>query len=351
MASCSCMFVAATGYADTPAADCVRAHPNLGAWETAFLIALPSLLAGIVYVICRGKALWKKRLVDMAPSLFIVFLVYALAVAYAAGWWGACDTSILALIATLVSYGAVLSTTMFGAHWAVYCTREKGRLRYVIVPFSVMATTALAHNMLQAADKWGPQDIGATLQSFAVIAMVATAAAAAIFDAKYAKNRGRNLRYGWILPPAVLIAVGILAQFITPGAAGWVDGDDIKIHIIQAVWAGVAVMGGMLGARATESSTKLLRFWLAPVVVLVALTPFYHGVSSEWVCLTDMASCVDQGPIVRLYTLAGYIDEHGTLRPWILVTTLLSIWNVMMAMAVAMLGAAMATRVRPEHTS
>lgn len=350
--ACSCIFVAATGAARTPAEDCVRTMPHLGAWWAIFLLAMPSLPAGIVYAICRGKVRQKRRLADMAPSLSIIFLVYALAIAYAAGWWGACDAPVLASIAALTSYGAALSSAVFGAYWAAYYTRDQGRLRYMLVPFSVMTTTALAYNILKTSDGWGPQDIGATLQFFATIAAIAVAVAAAMFDAEYSKSRRQKSGWGWTLP-IILIAIGILAYFITPGSDGWPDGngDDIQIHVVQTVWAGVAVTGGMLTTRATESPTKSPWLWASPPIMLIFLVVVYPGISSEWECLNSIDQCADPGPIVRMYTLVGHIDEHGAFRPWILVTILLSLWNAMMAMAVAMLGVAMASRVRPESIS
>lgn len=351
--ACSGLYVAATGAAGAPAEDCVQTQSHLGVWETVFLLALLAPPAGIACAASRGGAWSKKCLTDMAPSLFMVFLACAFAVVYAGGWSGVCDVSTLSSIAVLASYGVVLSVAMLAVYRDLYGTSAKERFQDPFVLVSVMTTTVFAHNMLQGMN-WMPQDVGATMQFFAAIAMMASAVATAIFDAEYHKNRRHNLKLVRILPPIFLITIGVLAYYVTSGVDEWRvgDGDDIQLYVVQTMWAGVTIAVGMLVAHATEFPTKSPFLWLVPAIMLAVLAPLYHGISSEWECLTSMAKCTDPpGPIVSMYKAAGHLDEGVTLRPWFFVTALLVIWHIFTALAVAILGAALAARVRAKHKS
>ena len=80
---------------------------------------------------------------------------------------------------------------------------------------------------------------------------------------------------------------------------------------------------------------------------MAAPAALYRGIWGEWECLAGMAKCADPpGSIVAKYDDEGYLDESMTLKPWALVTTLLTTLNLFVTVAAAMLGAAVAARVR-----
>ena len=80
---------------------------------------------------------------------------------------------------------------------------------------------------------------------------------------------------------------------------------------------------------------------------MAAPAALYHGIWGEWEYLAGMAKCGDPpGSIAAKYDDEGYLDESMTLKSWALVTTLLTTLNLFVTVAAAMLGAAVAARVR-----
>lgn len=358
MASSSGLFVAATGAVDKLAESCGWILGHLALWEMAALLALFAVLAGVVCAAYSNGVGWKRRLGGAAPILLIALPVCAFAVAHAADWLGACNIP-APYIAALAYAGAAWSGIMLGVCWDVYGASKNKPFQYTVL-VSVMATTAFAYNMLQVAGSWGSDSNAVAQQFFAAIAMVATAVGVAIFGVEYGKNRGQYPRRYWLLPIALFVA-GVMAYSVPSGADVWPGGDggDIQWYIVQTMWAGVTVAGTMLGARivaflveiaakrqAAGLPAKSLRLWLTLTAALAVLGPSYYAISDEWVCLTTVTKCADPpGPIVSMYALAGLLGDDKYFRPWVFVTALLVVWNVMMALVAAMLGATMSTRM------
>lgn len=348
MISSSALFVAAPEYAGALAGSCGWASPHLGVYGTVLLLAP---LACIAYVAYRGGAPRKRHLKHMVPSLFVTFLVCAFAIMHMAGW-GACDASTISYVAAAAAVGVVLSGVTFGVYLDVYGAPKKWPFRNTAVLACIMAVAAFACNALQAAD-WDPLGMPGARPFLVAIAMVATAVAAGMFGVEYAKSRGRSWKRYWVLS-VVLIAVGAIAYCIVLGLNGGEvgDGDYIQLYVAQTLWSGVTIMMAMFGAYiAAKWPTNSLRLWLVPTVVLVGLIASHPGISSEWNCLSSIEICADPGPIVSLHERAGLLDEGTTFKLWVLVTALLAIWHVFTAMAAAMLGAAVAARVRAERTA
>ena len=273
----------------------------------------------------------------------MAFLVCAFAAGHAAGWWCAYDMPILSHAATLASVGVVLSAVMFGVYRDAYGAREQGPPGDPTVLISVVAAASFASNMLRVAGDWGPQDIEATLQSFAAVAAVATAVAATAFTTEYRKNPGQSMRWVWALS-AILIAAGVIAR-IALGSDDWEDGDgdDTYLYVVQTLWTGVTMAAAMLAVALTKLSPESRRLWIAPMLMLVILVALSDNFPGEWECFTSPDRCADSpGPMETIYRLT----ESGTVRPWISATTNMSFWNVTAAVAVAMLGKAMAARIR-----
>lgn len=343
--ACATLFVVITGTAGTEAEHCVRAPPNLEAWYVALSLTLPAplaLLAGIMSHASRGRAWWQRRL-DTAPSLSVVFFVCAFVAGHAAGWWCVYDTPILSYTATLASVGVVLSAVMFGVYRDAYGAREQGPPGDPTVLISVVAATSFASNMLRVAGDWGPQDIEATLRSFAAVAAVATAVAATAFTTEYRKNPGQSMRWAWTLS-AILIAAGVIAR-IALGPDDWEDGSggDTYLYVVQTLWTGMTMAAAMLAVVLTKLSTESRRLWIGSMLMLAIFVAFSDDFSGEWECFTSPDRCADSpGPMETIYRLT----ESGTMRPWISATTHISFWNVTAAVAVAMLGKAMAARIR-----
>lgn len=369
MTASSALFIVAIAAAGAPAEHCGRAPPHFEAWEMVLLLALPALplllimLDVIVWYTHRGEVRWKRHL-EMAPSLFVVFLVCAFTAGYVAGWLDVCDTATLSNIAALASVGAVLSSVMFGVYLNVCRTPGKGWFWNITVLAFVITATALVYYVLQVVNDLEPL-YEAARQLLVPLAMVGMAMIVGIFSAEYSKNRRQSLKWTCMLLVA-LIAMGV-TTYIASGVYGRVVGDtaDIHLYVVQTMWAGVTLAGAMLGVWAMLATRGILAepaaakwrpishwVWLAPTMVLAGLAPSYHDISDEWVCLTSMDRCEDPpGPVMSIYGPAGHdISEHGTLRQWIPATVLLAVWNTVTAMVAAMLGDAVAARVRPERT-
>ena len=370
MTASSALFIVAIAAAGVPAEHCGRAPPHFEAWEMVLLLALPALplllimLDVIVWYTRRGEVRWKGHL-EMAPSLFVVFLVCAFTAGYVAGWLDVCNTATLSNIAALASIGAVLSSVMFGVYLNVCRTPGKEWFWNITVLAFVITATALVYYVLQVVNDLEPL-YEAARQLLVPLAMVGMAMIVGIFSAEYSKNRRQSLKWTCVLL-AALVVVGV-ATYLTSGVYGRVvgDTDDIHLYVVQAMWAGVTVAGAVLGAGAMLETRAMLAepaaakwrpishwVWLGPTMVLAGLAPSYHDISGEWVCLTSLDRCEDPpGNIELRYTLAVHdLNEHGTLRPWIPTTILLATWNGVTAMVAAMLGDAVAARIKPERTT
>ncbi len=345
MAFSSYAYVAAAAAAGVQARYYGPFQPCTTSWETAFLLALPALLVGVLLETHRGWIRRKRRL-DMAPGILVALPMCAFALAHMAGGWGACDMPVLPYVAALASVGAVLSAVIFGAYYDVHGTSGRGRFPDVTLLVSVMAAAAFAYNMLQVADGWWPENAEVALPLFATIAMVATALAVGVFGAEYGRNRGQSLVWASALSVA-LITMSVVVRIVL-GADDWevVDGDDAYLYAVQTVWTGVTVAGAMLGARAAATFPKrYLPLWLTLTSILAILAVPYSDIWNSWECITSTDRCADPpGQIELMFNLAG----HGTLRPWVSVTVLLAIWHIFVTMAAAMLGAAVASRMRTE---
>ena len=192
----------------------------------------------------------------------------------------------------------------------------------MLVLTAAIAVTAVVHFVLQAA---GGRDLLAVHVvwllpvTFAMVVMVSTVG---VFVAKYGKNRNQNWRRRRVFAlSAVLIGLGIAAYWFPSDAdicrVGY--SVDVQLCVAQTLWAGVTILAAIFAA------------------MLVAYTP----TASLWLGLVLT---------VALALLAGNYsniqDEYMTLQPDIFVTALLVIWRMWVILAPAMLGAAVAARMR-----
>ena len=346
-AASSALFVAATGAADALVERCGWAS-SLDIWGVA-LLAAP--LAGIVWDAyrCAGMTWGKRYREDIVPFLCITFPVYVFVVAHMVGWACVYDTS-TPYVAALASVVAVLSGAMFGVYYDVYGMREKGPPWRIVT--SVLAVAALAYYVFQVTVGWD-SSYEVVRQSFVVIAMVVMAMAVGIFGAGYGRNRGQR-RIRWWLLPVAFIVVGAPAFYTASSQNSWSVGDDdyAYLYIVQSIWAGVTVGGVMLGALAAAGFPKKSPWvWVGPVIMLAALAAPYHYISNDWMCLVSVDGCAEPSDWVK--SMRG-MDRHNpdgnvVWRMQVYLAILLSFLIVFVAMAAAMLGAAVASRIRPEQ--
>lgn len=345
MAASSALFVFAKTAAGALDDQCRRESPHLEALEMVILLIFPtlpdllatlgelalwSLLAALATLVLLAVIVWRasrgsirrKECLDMAPSLFVVSLVCAFIVPYAAGWLDACGMLNLWIVASLASVGVVLSSVVFGVYLDVYHMPGKEPFRNMAALVLFMAAAAFAYYALQVDDVLEPLH-EVVRQLLVTFAMVAVAVMVGVFGAEYGKNRGQSLKQYSVLSFA-LISVGIVVYSLPSDADVHlvVYGIDIQEYIAQTLWAGITVLAAIMAMKITlRDPTKFLWFWIVSVVVLA----FQGGVISD------------------------IQNKYVTLPPNAVAMAWVGSWQVWVTLAPAFLGSIVACRMRAER--